>query len=62
MLSFPYFKQIAKSNIKFLCAFTLVLCILLIVMTNVFTPETVINLEVSTKGTIASHILTGKGT
>lgn len=62
MFSFPYFKQTAKSNIKFLCAFTLVLCIFLIVMTNVFTPETVTNLEASTKGTIASHILTGNGT
>ena len=62
MISIPYFKQIAKSNFKFLCAFTLVLCIFLIVMTNVFTPETVSELQTATKGTIASHILTGNGT
>ncbi len=62
MISFPYFKQIAKSNFKFLCAFTLVLCVFLIVMTNVFTPETVNNLQSTTSDTIASHILTGNGT
>ena len=62
MISFPYFRQIVKSNSKFLCAFTLVLCIFLIVMTNVFTPETVTNLQSSAEGTIASHILTGNGT
>lgn len=31
-------------------------------MTNVFTPETVNNLQSTTSGTIASHILTGNGT
>lgn len=62
MISIPYFKQIIKSNCKFLCAFTLVLCIFLIVMTNVFTPETVSNLQAATQGTIAAHILTGNGT
>ncbi len=36
MISIPYFKQIAKSNAKFLGVFTLVLCVFLIVMTNVF--------------------------
>ena len=33
MISIPYFKQIAKSNAKFLGVFTLVLCVFLIVMT-----------------------------
>ncbi len=62
MISIPYFRQIAKSNAKFLGAFTLVLCIFLTVMTNVFTPETVTNLQSATEGTIAAHILTGNGT
>lgn len=35
MISIPYFRQIAKTNVKFLGAFTLVLCIFLTVMTNV---------------------------
>lgn len=62
MLSFPYIKQLIKSNVKYLLAFTLVLCIFLIVMTNVFTPTTVADLQETTKGTFASHILTGDGT
>lgn len=62
MFSFPYLRQIVKSNIKFLAAFTFVLCIFLIVMTNVFTPETVSGLQSATKGTLAAHILTGNGT
>ena len=62
MFSFPYFRQIVKSNIKFLAAFTFVLCLFLIVMTNVFTPETVSGLQSATKGTLAAHILTGNGT
>lgn len=62
LFSFPYFKYIIKSNIMFLAVFTFVLCVFLIVMSNVFTPETVGNLQSSTQGTIASHILTGNGT
>lgn len=38
------------------------LCIFLIVMTNVFTPETVTSLQSAATGTIAAHILTGNGT
>ncbi len=62
MISIPYFRQTAKSNVKFLGAFTLVLCVFLIVMTNVFTPETVSGLQTAAQGTIAAHILTGNGT
>lgn len=62
MISMPYLKQVIKSNIKFLGAFTLVLCLFLIVMTNVFTPETVKDLQSATQGTFAAHILTGNGT
>ena len=62
MFSFPYFKQIAISNAKFLIAFTLVLCIFLVIMTNVFTPATVDQLQSATEGTIAANILTGNGT
>ena len=62
MISIPYFRQIVKSNAKFLGAFTLVLCIFLTVMINVFTPEMVTDLQTAPQGTIASHILTGNGT
>lgn len=62
MINFPYFRQLAKSNLKFLCAFTLVLCVFLVVMTNVFTPQAVTDLQSAAEGTIASHILTGNGT
>lgn len=62
MFSVSYFKQLVKSNYKFLLAFTFVLCIFLIVMCNVFTPEAVNELSNTTKGTIVSNILTGNGT
>ena len=61
MFSVSYFKQLVKSNYKFLLAFTFVLCIFLIVMCNVFTPEAVNELSNTTKGTIVSNILTGNG-
>ena len=62
MISFPYLKHTVKSNIKFLCAFTLVLCIFLIVMINVFTPAITIGTQSALNGTILEHILTGNGT
>lgn len=62
MINAPYFKQLVKSNSKFLLAFTIVLCVFLTVMSNVFTPETVSGLQAATKGTAAGHILTGNGT
>ena len=62
MFSVPYFNQLVKSNYKLLLAFTFVLCIFLIVMCNVFTPEAVSELSNTTKGTIVSNILTGNGT
>ncbi|WP_338658468.1 ABC transporter permease subunit [Paraclostridium sordellii] len=62
MFSVPYFKQVVKSNIKFLLGFTLVLCMFLIVMCNVFTPEAMNELQSAAQGTIAGHILTGNGT
>ena len=62
MFSVSYFMQLVKSNYKFLVAFTFVLCIFLIVMCNVFTPEAVNELSNTTKGTIVSNILTGNGT
>ena len=61
MFSVSYFKQLVKSNYKFLLAFTFVLCIFLIVMCNVFTTEAVNELSNTTKGTIVSNILTGNG-
>ena len=62
MFNAPYFAHLAKSNLKFLAAFTLVLCLFLTVMANVFTPETVTDLQSAARGTIASQILTGNGT
>ncbi|MBQ2665195.1 ABC transporter permease subunit [Methanobrevibacter sp.] len=62
MFSIRYFSYLVKSNFKFLAAFTLVLCAFLIVMCNVFTPETISGISNTTKGTIASNILTGNGT
>lgn len=62
MISFPYFKQTVKSNLKFLGIFTLVLCVFLTAMTNVFTPETMTDLQSAMSGTALKHILTGNGT
>ena len=55
----PYFRQLVRSNGKFLLAFTLVLCLFLVVMTNVFTPQTMGDLSLATEGTFAANILTG---
>lgn len=62
MISIPYFIQTVKSNLKFLLAFTAVLCIFLIVMSNVFTPEAVSGLQESVQGSLAANILAGNGT
>lgn len=62
MFNAPYFAHLTRSNLKFLAAFTLVLCLFLTVMANVFTPETVTDLQSAARGTIASQILTGNGT
>ena len=62
MFSLPYFTQTAKSNAKFLGAFTFVLCVFLTVMCYVFTPSAMEGLHAATEGTIASKILDGNGT
>lgn len=62
MISLPYFRQVVKSNIKFLCVFTLVLCLFLVAMTNVFTPNTMDDLQSAVSGTALGHIFTGNGT
>ena len=62
MFNITYFNYLVKSNLKFLFAFTLVLCAFLTVMCNVFTPETISGISNTTQGTIASNILTGNGT
>ena len=54
-----YFRQLVRSNGKFLVAFTLVLCIFLIVMTNVFTPQTLGDVSGAIQGTIAANIISG---
>lgn len=61
MFSLTYVNHLIKSNLKFLLAFTFVLCAFLIVICNVFTPETISGISDTTKGTIASNILTGNG-
>lgn len=62
MISIPYFKYITKANLKFLAAFTIVLCIFLIVMTNVFTPAIMTDTQAGLSGTLLENILTGNGT
>lgn len=62
MFSFPYFRQIVKSNVKFLCVFTAVLCGFLVAMTNLFTPGTMNNLQSAVSGTALGNIFTGNGT
>lgn len=62
MINISYFFQTIKSNFKFLCAFTLVLCIFLTVMTNVFTPQMVSEMQTAAEKTVAAGILTGDGT
>ena len=61
-MNLPYFKYVVRSNIKFLGAFTLVLCIFVAVMINVFTPATIDSLQQTTEGTFAANILAGDGT
>lgn len=57
MFSFPLFTQISKSNMKFLAAFTVILCVFLVVMCNVFTPSMIEGLENSTSGTVINNLL-----
>ncbi|KAF1305698.1 ABC transporter permease subunit [Enterococcus saccharolyticus] len=61
MFSFPYFKQTIKSNLPFLIAFTTVLCVFLIVMSYVFTPQAMSGLHNATEGTAVSNIFSGTG-
>lgn len=62
MFNGPYFKQLMKSNIKFMLLFTVVLCIFLTVMSSVFTEEAMGELNSAVQGTAAANILTGNGT
>lgn len=62
MFNWPYFKQLMKSNIKFMLIFTVVLCIFLTVMSSVFTEEAMGELNGAVQGTAMAHILTGNGT
>lgn len=62
MFSISYFRQTVKSNLKFLVVFTFVLSMFLIVMSDVFTPQTVNGFHSATKGTFISNVFTGNGT
>lgn len=62
MISIPYFRQIVKSNAKFLIAFTSVLCMFLVVMNYVFTPEIVNEFHSATNETFISNIFASNGT
>lgn len=62
MISLLYFRQTVKSNLKYLCVFTLVLCAFLIAMVNVFTPVTMTELQSAMSETALRRILTGNGT
>lgn len=59
MINIPYFKQAIKSNLIFLLIFTVVLCLFLTVICNVFTPESMTGIESAVNGTIASNIISG---
>lgn len=61
MFSIPYFKQTFKSNFKFLAAFTAVVCMFLIVISYIFTPQAMAGIEAATADTAVSNILNGNG-
>ncbi|MDF2908660.1 MAG: hypothetical protein K0R34_3981 [Herbinix sp.] len=62
MINLPILIQDIKSNIKFWLAFTMVLCLFMTVMTNVFTPAAIGGLGAMTNGTIAANLLNGAST
>ena len=62
MINFSYLKQTARSNLKFLLAFTAVLCVFVTIMTNVFTPAVMEETQSGIEGTVLANILTGNGT
>lgn len=61
MISFPLLWQTTKSNFKYLLIFTTILCVFLVVMCNVFTPQTLNGIQHSVEGSVISQIL-GDGT
>lgn len=62
MINLSLFRQCIKANIKFFFVFTLILCTFLVVMCNVFTPQTVHDLEEVTKGSVLGNIFGNNGT
>ena len=59
MINFAYFKQTIKSNFKLWLVFTIALCAFMIVMCNVFTPQTMEGLSGGIEGTFAGALLSG---
>lgn len=62
MNKFALWKQIVRSNAKFLCAFTFVLCLFLTIMCNVFTPATLQGVEQSAANSVLGQLLGNDGT
>lgn len=62
MFSHSYFKQLVKSNFRFLLAFTVVLCTFLVVMSYVFTPEARDGMHNATAGMAVSNIFADTST
>lgn len=62
MINIPLLWQTIKSNAKFFILFTIVLCVFLVVMSYVFTPDTVAGLEVMSEGSALGHIFGSNGT
>lgn len=62
MISFTLLKRSAKANLKYFMVFTLILCVFLVVMCAVFTPQSVHDLETVTEGTALGHIFGNNGT
>lgn len=62
MINLAYFKYIFKANFKLMLLFSLVLCIFLTVMCNVFTVSTIDSLQTAADDTIVANMLTSNGT
>ena len=59
MINLPYLRQNLRSNVRLWVPFTLISCIFLVVMCNVFTPSNMGALSDMAAGTVANNILSG---
>lgn len=59
MINFPYLRQTMRSNLRLWLPFTLISCVFLIVMCNVFTPTNISTLGDMADGSFAGNLLSG---